>query len=75
MYVCVCLHYMCVGTHQGQTKASDLLEPEWQVVLRHQTWALGAKLKSSAGAGATLNYLAICQGQELKIMYGLHLKH
>lgn len=45
MHMCVHMpHVYCV--HGGQMRASHLLGLECQVVVRHLTWVLGAKLGS-----------------------------
>jgi hypothetical protein len=49
----------------GQQMVSDSLKLELQMVVSHQPWSLGTKLKSSARTAYVLNHQAIPPAQDL----------
>lgn len=59
----MCLHYvqMYVGAYEGQIRAQDLLEAEFQIFVRFLLWVLRTELKSSARVESTL----ICRATSL----------
>ena len=55
IYVSVCVKHMSIGSLRGQKMTLESLVLELQVVVRHLTWVLGAKLRSFARAACPLN--------------------
>lgn len=48
-----------INAHEGQKKALDPLDQEWQGVVSHLIWVLGTELGTYKRVASGLNYLAI----------------